>query len=135
VTTARPGTTTARPATPAAAPKPRPFRATLTAITISTKRTSAKSTLSCPASAPVGCLVQLTAKVAGGKAIRPLIVALPKGTSSPVTVTLTGSTVKRLKTQGGSLQVTAKTALSTLGSATQTAKVKRPKAKKKAAKH
>ncbi len=90
-----------------------------------------KFTLSCPITAPKGCLVQLSAKIAGQKAIRTTTVALARGKSSPVTVTLSKSTTKRLKKKGGSLAVTAKTALSTLGAAKQTVRVKRPKSKRK----
>lgn len=109
----------------------RPYRATISAIKLSRKRTSMKFTLSCPTSAPKGCLVQLSAKIAGQKAILATTVALPSGRSSPVTVTLSKSTTTRLKKKGGSLTITAKTALSTLGSATETVKVKRPKSKRK----
>lgn len=128
-TTARPGTTTATQA----AAKPGPFRATIGKITVAKKRTSMKFTLSCPVSAPKGCLVQLSAKVSGQKAIRATTVALARGKSTPVTVTLNKSTAKRLKKKGGSLTVVAKTALSTLGHCTQTVKVKKPKAKRKKA--
>jgi Mg/Co/Ni transporter MgtE len=136
-TTVKPGTTTvARPAETGTqvAAKPGPFRATIGRITLSRKRTSMKFTLSCPASAPKGCLVQLSAKIAGQKAIRTTTVALASGKSSPVTVTLSKSTTKRLKKKGGSLQVTAKTALSTLAASTQTVKVKKPKTKRKSVK-
>ena len=91
-----------------------------------------KFKITCAATAPKGCLVNVSAKVAGKKAMRAVTMALPRGASTPVTVTLSKSTTKRLKTKGGSLSITAKTALSSLSSATKTLKVKRLKTKKKA---
>jgi len=132
-TTARPGATAARSGAttqPAAATMPGPYRATIGALKLSKKRTSMKLTLTCAKSAPKGCLVQISAKIAGKKAIRSVTVALPSGKSTPVTVTLSRSTTKRLKKKGGSLSVTAKTALSTLGAVTESVKVKRPKKKR-----
>ncbi|MFP5363644.1 MAG: hypothetical protein ACLGI5_13045 [Thermoleophilia bacterium] len=124
------GATIARPAAQPAA-RPGPFRATIGAIKLSKRRTSMRFTLSCPRSAPKGCLVQLSAKIAGRKAIRTTIVALASGRSTPVTVTLSKSTTRRLKARGGSLKVTAKTALSTLGASSRTLKVRRLKTKKR----
>lgn len=90
-------------------------------------------TLSCPASAPKGCFVQLSAKIAGQKAI---------GTTTGNAVErqvdarhgdALQDTTRRLKKKGGALTVTAKTALSTLDASTQSVKVKRRKAKRRAA--
>lgn len=91
-----------------------------------------KFTLTCAATAPKGCLVNVGAKVAGKKAMRTMTLALPRGASTPFTVTLSKSTTRRLKTKGGSLTITAKTALSSLSPATRTLKVKRLKTKRKA---
>ena len=128
-----PGGATATIARPAVQPaaRPGPFRATIGAIKLSKRRTSMRFTLSCPRSAPKGCLVQLSAKIAGKKAIRTTVVALASGRSTPVTVTLSKSTTRRLKAKGGSLKITAKTALSTLGASSRTLKVKRLKTKKR----
>ena len=62
-----------------------------------------------------------------------MTLALPSGRSTSVTVTLSKSVTRRLRKKGGTLRVTAATALSTLGSVTQTAKVNKPKAKRKTA--
>jgi hypothetical protein len=89
-------------------------------------------TLTCASTAPKGCLVKVSAKVAGKTAMRSTTLALPRGKSTPVTITLSKSTTRRLKTKGGSLKITARTALSSLPSATRTLKVKRLKTVRKA---
>ncbi len=121
-TTKRPGTGTLP-----AAPQFTGYRASIGPIKLSRKRTSASFRLSCPAIAPKGCLVQVSGKVAGRRAMPALLTALPKGTSSPVTVKLAKSAARRLRTKGGSLRLSAQTALSSLPTATKTVKVKRPK--------
>ncbi len=89
-------------------------------------------TLTCAAGAPKGCLVKVSAKIAGRTAMRSTTVVLPRGRSAPVTVTLSRSTTKRLKRKGGSLKIVAQTALSSLPSASRTLKVKRLKTTRKA---
>jgi hypothetical protein len=86
-----------------------------------------KFTLTCASTAPKGCLVKVSAKIAGKSAMRSMTVVLPRGKSSPVRVTFSKSTTRRLKTKGGSLKITAQTALSSLPAATRTLKVKRLK--------
>ena len=134
--TTQPGTAIARPAVtaPAAVAKPGPYRATIGKISLSKPRTSMKFTLSCPRTAPIGCLVRLGAKIAGQKAMRNMMLALPGGRSTNVTVTLSKSTARRLRAKGGTLRVTATTALSTLGSMTQSVKVEKPEAKRRTTK-
>jgi mucin-2 len=106
------------------------YRASISTIKVAKKRTSAKFTISCPMSAPKGCLVKVSGTVAGQKAIPSLTLALPRGASAPVTVKLNKSTAKRLRKKGGSLRFSAQTALSTLPTASQIVKVKRPKQKR-----
>ena len=101
--TTTPGATvTPRPSTgtPAANSRFTGYRATIGAIKVAKKRNSAKFTLSCPATAPKGCLIKVSGTVAGQKAIPSLTLALPRGASTPVTVTLSKSTAKRLKKKG-----------------------------------
>jgi len=86
-----------------------------------------KFTLTCAASAPKGCLVKLSAKAAGSSAMRSMTLAIPRGKATPVTVTLSRSTTRRLKSKGGSLKITAQTVLSSLPAASRTLKVKRLK--------
>ncbi len=106
------------------------YRATLGTLKVSKKRTSVKFSVACPASAPKGCLVKLSGKVAGQRAMPAMTVALPRGSTTPVTVKLNRSTAKRLKKKGGSVQFTAHTALSSLSSVSKSVKVKRPRTKR-----
>ena len=142
-----PGTTTTPAATPpppiAAAPRPAAvapkaaaqftgYRATVGALKLNRKRTSLRFTLTCASSAPKGCLVKVSAKVAGKSAMRSMTMVLPRGRSAPVTVTFSKSTTRRLRTKGGTLKITAQTALSSLPAASRTLKVKRLKTARKA---
>lgn len=61
-----------------------------------------------------------------------MTLALRNEKSAPVTVTLSKSVTRRLKTKGGAPKVTAQTASSTLAAHSRTLKVKRPKARGKA---
>lgn len=128
---ALPATTIPRPAAATTAARPAAqftaYRATIGALKLNKKRTSMKFTLTCAATAPKGCLVKVSAKIAGKSAMRSMTVVLPRGKASPVTVTFSKSTTKRLKTKGGTLRIRAQTALSSLPAATRTLKVKRLK--------
>jgi hypothetical protein len=96
-------------------------------LRLTRKRTSASFALRCPAIAPKGCLVQVSGRVAGRRAARPQLLALVKGTSARVSVKLSRSAARRLRTKGGSLRLSAQTALSSLPTVTKTVKVKRPR--------
>jgi hypothetical protein len=102
------------------------YRASIGTIRVAKKRSSAKFTLSCPPSAPRGCLVKVSGAIAGEPAIPGVMMALPRGASTPVTVKLTKSATKRLLKKGGFVQFTAQTALSSLPASTQAVKVDRP---------
>ena len=126
-----PAATLPRPAVtaprPAAGPQFTAYRAAIGPLKLNKKRSSMKFNLTCASTAPKGCLVKVSAKIAGKSVMRSMTVVLPKGKSSPITVTLSKSTTRRLKAKGGSLKITAATALSSLPSATRTLKVKRLK--------
>jgi len=71
--------------------------------------------------------VKVSAKIAGKSVMRTTTLAIVRGKSSPITVTLSKSTTRRLKSKGGSLTITATTSFSSLSSSTRTLKVKRLK--------
>ena len=124
-TTTQPGAITTRPGATVA-----PFtayRASVGALKLNKKRTSMRFTVACAATAPKGCLVKVSAQAAGKTAGRAKTLALLRGRSTTITVKLSKSTTRRLKSRGGTLKVTAQTALSSLPSATRTLKVKRLK--------
>jgi len=133
---ALPGTTTPRPTAPAMTARPAAqftgYRATIGSLKLNKKRSSMTFRLTCASTAPKGCLVKVSAKIAGKSAMRSVTVVLPRGKSSSVRVTFSKSTTRRLKKKGGTLKITAKTALSSLPSATRTLKVKRLKTVRKA---
>lgn len=82
--------------------------------------------MSCLSSSPKGCLVTVSGKIAGKKAITKKTVLLARDAKRTFTVKLTSSAAERLRTKGGSLKLTAATVQSSLGSASKTAKVKAP---------
>jgi hypothetical protein len=103
------------------------YRASIGAITVNKARSSAKFDVSCPANAPKGCLVRVTGAVAGQAAIPSLMLALPRGASTPVTVKLNKSTTRNLRDKGGAVSFKVETAKSSLAADTQIVKVKRLK--------
>ena len=70
--------------------------------------------------------MKVSAKIAGKSVMRTTTLAIVRGTSSPITVTLSKSTTRRLEFKGGSLTITAATLFSSLSSSTRTLKVKPP---------
>lgn len=109
------------------------YRASLGSVSVARNRKSVRFKVSCPVTAPKGCITRVSGLVAGRKAMAAKDVLLIKGTSETVRVSLSSAAAKRLKAKGGSLKLTARTALSSLPSATKTTKVKapaRPKPKK-----
>ena len=91
------------------------YRATVTKIVkVAKNRKSAKVTVSCPSTAPKGCLVTLDGTAAGKKAFTKKTVVIVRNVKKTFTVKLTSTVAKRLKKKGGSVKVTAQTALSSL---------------------
>ena len=123
----RPTATAARPAAAAPGAQFTAYRAAIGPLKLNRKRSSLRFTLTCAATAPKGCLVKVSAKIAGKSVMRTMTLALAKGRSSPITVTLSRSTTRRLKSKGGPLKITATTSFSSLPSASRTLKVKRLK--------
>jgi hypothetical protein len=126
--------TATRPAAAAPGAQFRAYRAAIGALKLNKQRSSLKFKLTCAATAPKGCLVKVSAKIAGKSVMRTMTLVLLRGKSAPISVSLSKSTTRRLKAKGGSVKITAATALSSLPSATRTLKVKRlKKAVRKAA--
>lgn len=128
-TTLKPGAVTLRPG--AAGTGFTGYRATLGSLKLAKSRKSAKVKVSCPASAPKGCLVRVTGKVGGKKGTATKDLLLLRNTSQTITVRLSSAAVKRLKQKGGTVQLTAKTVQSSLGASSKSARVKAPKKAKK----
>jgi hypothetical protein len=131
----KPATPVAKPATPApAAPAAnRNYRATIGKTVLAKTRKSATFTVTCPKTAPKGCVVKVSASLANKKVLKPTWIAVLSGKSTKVTVKLAKSATTRLKSKGGTLKFTAATATSTTGAVSKSLKVKKV-AKKKAAK-
>jgi len=123
----RPAVTAPRPVAVAPGPQFTAYRAAIGPLKLNQKRSNLKFTLTCASTAPKGCLVKVSAKIAGKSVMRTTTLAIVRGKSSPITVTLSKSTTRRLKSKGGSLTITAATSFSSLSSATRTLKVKRLK--------
>jgi hypothetical protein len=134
-TTVPPGITIPRGIVPAgsgrgaaAAAKPAAFtgyRASVGSIKVAKNRRSAKMTVSCPAAAPVGCVVTLKGVVAGRKAFAGKPFVLLRKAKRTLTTKLSGATTRHLKKKGGSLRVSALTMFSTLPTTTKTVRVAR----------
>lgn len=122
-----------RPTAPTAAPAaPRPFtayRARVSSAKMSKSRGSARIRVTCPANSPKGCYVRITGKVAGRRAMTPKFFLLAPNSTQSATVRLTRTAAKRLRTKGGSLRLTALTALSSLPQTSKTTRVKAPRKK------
>lgn len=71
--------------------------------------------------------MKVSGKVAGQRAMPALVLALPGGASTPVTVKLSERTARRLRTKGGSLRFSAQTLPSSLPAVSSSVRVKRPK--------
>jgi hypothetical protein len=127
-TSAHPGSGT----TPAPGAKPSAgqvgftaYRATVGAIKVASNRRSAKVTVSCPASAPKGCLVALNGVVAGRKAFASKTIVVLRNATRTFTVALSRATTARLNAKGGSLSVSALTAFSSRSAVTRSVKLAR----------
>jgi hypothetical protein len=123
----KPGTTT-KPKTGAANGGQaafRAYRATIGSVKVAKNRRSATMTLACPGSAPKGCLVAIDGVVAGKKAFAQKAVVVMRNVTHTLTVKLTSSVAKRLKTKGGSLRISARTVNASLGAISKTVKVKK----------
>ena len=83
-------------------------------------------TVSCPASAPKGCLVTLDGVVAGKKAFAQKALVVMRNVKQTVTVKLSSVAANRLKKKGGSLKVSARTVNGSLASISKTVKVAKP---------
>lgn len=107
------------------------YRASIGSAKVSKNRTSTSFVVKCPASAPKGCFVRVTAKVAGKKAgTKDFLVA--RNGSQNGSIKLSSSAAKRLKSKGGSVQLTGQTvtSASTVNSSSKTVKVKAPAKRK-----
>jgi len=103
------------------------YRGKVSAIKVAKSRKSARITVSCPASAPKGCLVTLNGVVAGKKAFAQKQVIVLRNAKKAFTVKFTKVAANRLKKKGGSLKVTALTSFSTLAATAKTVKVAKPR--------
>lgn len=101
------------------------YRASVGSIKVAKNRRSAKMTASCPAAAPVGCVVTLKGVVAGKKAFAGKPFILLRKAKRTLTMKLSTAATRRLKKKGGSLRVSALTMFSTLPTATKTVRVAR----------
>jgi hypothetical protein len=101
-------------------------RATIKSVKVAKNRRSAKVKLSCPAAVVAGCHVTLSGKLAGKTAAKRKSANVASGASKTVKMKLKSSARKRLLSKGGRLKISAKTAGSTLGSASRTAKIAAP---------
>lgn len=127
------GTTGTKPGSSGAAAKPgvsTAFRARVTRVKVASTRRTAKVSVACPASAP-GCAVALTGKVNSRKAFKTRALAIKPGASAAVKVKLARSAAKRLRAKGGKLKVTATTGYSSLAPSSKTAKVSKPRRRRR----
>ena len=101
------------------------YAASVRTIKVAKTRRSAKLTISCPAAAPKGCLVTLKGSVAGKRAFAGKTIVIKRNASKTLSVKLTTVVTRRLKKKGGTLKVSALTALSSLPATTKTVKIAR----------
>jgi hypothetical protein len=101
------------------------YRATIAAIKVAANRRSAKVTVSCPTSAPKGCLVTLNGLIAGKKAFASKTFVVMRNVTRTYTMKLSKATAVSLNKRGGALSVSALTGLSTLSAVTKTVKLAR----------
>jgi hypothetical protein len=102
------------------------YRASIGAIKVARNRRTATVTISCPSSAPKGCLVTLDGAVGGMKAfvgVKPFV--LMRNLTTTKTINLRKAAATRLKRKGGALKVSALTSFSTLAAVTKTVKLAR----------
>ncbi len=135
----KPATPAPKPATPAAVPAPsapaavrKNYRATIGKTVLAKSRKSTVFTVTCPKTAPKGCVVKVSASLANKKVLKPKWIAVLSGKSTKVRVKLTKSATKRLKSKGGTLKFRAATATSTSGAVLKSLKVKKIATKKAA---
>jgi hypothetical protein len=120
---AKPATGTAAMAGQAAF---RAYRATVGSLKVAKNRKTATMSVSCPATAPKGCLVTLDGLVAGRQAFTQKAVVVLRSVKQSVTVKLTSAAASRLKKKGGSLTVSAKTVNASLAAISKSVKVAKP---------
>lgn len=110
------------------------YRATFGQTVIAKNRRTTTFTVKCPTAAPKGCVVKVSATLAGKKVLKPTWIAVLRGKSAKVKVQLPRTATSRLAKKGGTITFRAATATSTRGAVTKTLKVKKPAKKKAAAK-
>lgn len=115
---------------PGAAPTSTRYRARVSSARVAKNRRSMSIKVTCPAAAPKGCLVRVSGQLAGKRAMAAKDMLLLRNTSKTVRVKLVSSATKRLRKKGGTLRLSARTVQSTLGTATKSAKVAKPKRKR-----
>ncbi|MTD44049.1 hypothetical protein GKE82_06965 [Conexibacter sp. W3-3-2] len=128
----KPTTTTTKPSatTPGSTSRPGAAasaraRATIGKALLTKSRKSASFTVSCPKVAAKGCVVQVSASLAGTKVLKPRWIAVLSGSSQKVSVKLSRAVTKRLVAKGGTLTFRASTAAASGGAVTKALKVKK----------